>query len=300
MYGKLFASTFTGSMFGAGAARHATWGYIIANTQKDGIVEINPRLVAAAIGCTPEEVAEAIEYLSSPDPASRNKREDGRRIIREGEYQYLVVNYQTYRSIRNSDERKEYNREAKRRERSKPVQKSQDVSRVLSMTVNDCQAMSAQAEGESEVSNKDSCASATAERDARDSGFDAFWSEYPKKKSKGQALKAWKKIKAAEREAIMGGLARAKRSRQWLKDNGEYIPYPATWLNARGWEDEDASPDQGHAPKVTSDLPSRETLLRDEYMAHEGHPLVDEFYRAAKEDQSIEIDFQAWVEARND
>ena len=25
---------------------------------------------------------------------------------------------------------------------------------------------------------------------------------------------------------------------QWKKDNGKYIPYPSSWLNAKGWEDE--------------------------------------------------------------
>ena len=29
-----------------------------------------------------------------------------------------------------------------------------------------------------------------------------------------------------------------KETKQWKSDNGQYIPYPATWLNARGWEDE--------------------------------------------------------------
>jgi hypothetical protein len=70
--------------------------------------------------------------------------------------------------------------------------------------------------------------------------FDQFWAEYPKKRSKGQAEKTWVKLKPDEQlfEAIMTGLERAKRSRDWIKDAGAYIPYPATWLNAKGWEDE--------------------------------------------------------------
>ena len=27
-------------------------------------------------------------------------------------------------------------------------------------------------------------------------------------------------------------------SEQWLKDEGRYIPHPATWINGRRWEDE--------------------------------------------------------------
>ena len=29
-----------------------------------------------------------------------------------------------------------------------------------------------------------------------------------------------------------------KETKQWKSDNGQYIPYPTTWLNAKGWEDE--------------------------------------------------------------
>ena len=70
--------------------------------------------------------------------------------------------------------------------------------------------------------------------------FDEFWAEYPKKRSKGQAEKTWVKLKPDEQlfEAIMTGLKRAKTSADWAKNGGQYIPYPSTWLNAKGWEDD--------------------------------------------------------------
>lgn len=70
--------------------------------------------------------------------------------------------------------------------------------------------------------------------------FDEFWERYPKKRSKGQAERAWAKITPDDAlfRYILDGLERAKRSRDWIKDAGAYIPYPATWLNAKGWEDE--------------------------------------------------------------
>jgi hypothetical protein len=75
--------------------------------------------------------------------------------------------------------------------------------------------------------------------------FDEFWERYPKRRSKGQAEKTWVKLKPDEQlfEAIMAGLERAKTSVEWLKDDGQYIPHPSTWLNAKGWEDE--YPQQG-------------------------------------------------------
>jgi len=70
--------------------------------------------------------------------------------------------------------------------------------------------------------------------------FDKFWKEYPKKKSKGQAETTWKKIKPDEMlfNKIVSALSVARNSREWNRAGGQYIPYPSTWLNAKGWEDE--------------------------------------------------------------
>ena len=70
--------------------------------------------------------------------------------------------------------------------------------------------------------------------------FDEFWERYPKKRSKGRAERAWVKIKPDEQlfKAILNGLELAKTSVEWLKEGGQFIPYPGTWLRAKGWEDE--------------------------------------------------------------
>jgi len=70
------------------------------------------------------------------------------------------------------------------------------------------------------------------------SSFETFYGMYPKKKSKGTAAKAFAKIKSVEYQAVKDGLLRAIDSDDWKKNNGEFIPHPASWLNARGWEDE--------------------------------------------------------------
>lgn len=71
-------------------------------------------------------------------------------------------------------------------------------------------------------------------------GFVQFWTAYPKKVAKPEAMKAWIKVAPdAELTAkIMAGLARAKQSKDWTKDDGQYIPHPTTWLNQHRWEDE--------------------------------------------------------------
>ncbi len=71
-------------------------------------------------------------------------------------------------------------------------------------------------------------------------GFKEFWAAYPRKKSKATAERAWAKIRPGEelQAEILAALEQAKQSQDWQKEGGQYIPYPATWLNARGWEDE--------------------------------------------------------------
>jgi len=70
------------------------------------------------------------------------------------------------------------------------------------------------------------------------SRFDEFWKAYPKKKNKGQAEKAFKRINGTSLDTLLSAIESAKKSPEWTKENGQYIPYPATWLNAKGWEDE--------------------------------------------------------------
>jgi hypothetical protein len=70
--------------------------------------------------------------------------------------------------------------------------------------------------------------------------FETFWSSYPRKKAKAAARKAWDKLApdAATAAAILAAVEQHKRSEQWVRDGGQFIPHPATWLNGRRWEDE--------------------------------------------------------------
>jgi hypothetical protein len=79
------------------------------------------------------------------------------------------------------------------------------------------------------------------EREPR--GFADFWLAYPKKRSRGAALKAWRRLNPSSEQVgrILAAISRAKMSTDWVKDSGQYIPHPATWLNAEGWLDEVAS-----------------------------------------------------------
>jgi len=89
--------------------------------------------------------------------------------------------------------------------------------------------------------------------------FNRFWDKYPKKKSKGQARITWNKIKPSNEliNTIMAGLDRAMISFDWTKESSKYIPYPSTWLNAEGWEDEHAN--TGNLQRKTGSVPYDES-----------------------------------------
>lgn len=88
------------------------------------------------------------------------------------------------------------------------------------------------------ASSDDECADNEKPNRLYTKQFISFWDLYPCKKSKGGAAKVFSKIKPAEYQAIRAGLTAAIASSEWKKNGGQFIPHPATWLNNRGWEDE--------------------------------------------------------------
>jgi len=134
MYGKSFESKYDGSMIGAGFNVFAVWDYIITKTRR-GAIELNPKLMAFILGGSEKEVLAAINFLCSPDVRSRSKEEGGARLVKEGEYQYRVVNWDYYSGIRNELDRREYNRvkqsEYRLRRRGKPVKGEMEHERLM-------------------------------------------------------------------------------------------------------------------------------------------------------------------------
>jgi hypothetical protein len=121
MYGKLFECTHTGSMVGAGFAVHAVWAYVVAH-KRHGSVELNPRILAAVLGGPEEDVRRAIDYLCAEDPDSRQKKENGKRLLQVSSFLYEVVNDGVYKKLASEIDRREQNKEAQRKHRSQVVE----------------------------------------------------------------------------------------------------------------------------------------------------------------------------------
>lgn len=70
--------------------------------------------------------------------------------------------------------------------------------------------------------------------------FDEFWAIYPRHDAKKDARKAWDRLNPdpALQQQIADALAWQTVSEQWTKDDGQYVPMPATYLRGERWTDE--------------------------------------------------------------
>jgi len=69
--------------------------------------------------------------------------------------------------------------------------------------------------------------------------FLQFWEAYPRKVGKLAAFKAFEKVDpdAELLKKMIETIEQWKKSKQWKKDNCQFIPHPQTWLNQGRWDD---------------------------------------------------------------
>jgi hypothetical protein len=262
MYGKFFASTFTGSMLGAGAGVFAVWGYVIANKSAAGSVEINPVLLTAILGMQTSAVESAIEYLCAPDPRSRNQQDDGRRLVREGIYLYRVVSHSLYQKVRNEDDRREYFKLKKRESRANKSVKTnvKDISSVKTNVFDRSKMsnMSTHIDVDVDVEELSVAKATSPRRDADGATVDPeehIYAAYPRKEGHRGGIKAISKAVARLRKGEAGLTPMELRdAREYLwrrvrayarspagqRGDLALIPHPATWFNQSRYLDDDA------------------------------------------------------------
>ena len=70
--------------------------------------------------------------------------------------------------------------------------------------------------------------------------FERFWAAYPRKEAKQAAWESFDEIEPDEKllETMITAIEAWKKSDQWTREGGRFIPHPGTWLNQRRWEDE--------------------------------------------------------------
>jgi hypothetical protein len=201
---------------------------MLAMADRKGRIEASIPGLANRARVTLEECEHALSRFMAPDKYSRTPDNDGKRIepISGG---WQLLNYAKYREMRDHEARLEYQREWDRlhRNNDKKNPTESDASDKIRPGPT-----KAEAEADKPKPSRPSASGLNG-------FFTLFWESYPRKKSKGRAEKAWIKLKPDEQlsRQILDAVERAKTSDDWTRDGGQYIPHPASWLNAKGWED---------------------------------------------------------------
>jgi hypothetical protein len=171
-YTKLFHSILDSSIWQESKETKLLWVTMLAMVNKDGDVIASIPGLAARSGLAIGECEQSLQKLLSPDPYSRTKDFDGRRI-RAIDGGWELLNHAKYRRLMSAEERKEYNRlkQAERRARLREtVKHCQTLSNGvndnhgMSMTVNDMSALSTHTDTEADA-NSDTKADANSESD---------------------------------------------------------------------------------------------------------------------------------------
>ena len=120
MFAKLFAQIFDSSIAEDYLTRHVFMDMIVL-ADSEGVVDITPDAIARRTNVPEEIVLQAIVRLCQPDPKSRSKDEDGRRLLlldSHRDWGWSIVNYEHYRSVRDEESRRNYFRDKKREQRA--------------------------------------------------------------------------------------------------------------------------------------------------------------------------------------
>lgn len=224
MYGKIYEQTFTGSMYGSGTHIFAVWSYIIAHTKPDAMVELNPVALASIMGEEVSKIEQAIECFKSPDPRSRSKEFEGRRLIQKGEFIYFVPQYHKYHGFANNKERREYFAQKKREQR----QRDKECQTVKSKESKNVKQSDADTNSKSDDKHKE----------------EEIYCAYPRKVAKPEALKA---IRTALSKIPFDDLLQKTKAFATAR-NGDvaFCPHPATWFNQERYNDDPSTWIQSH------------------------------------------------------
>ena len=81
------------------------------------------------------------------------------------------------------------------------------------------------------------------ERTIKENDFETFYVAYPRKRAKADAFKAFKAAKNLPNiDSLIKTVEAWKKTEDWTKNDGQFIPYPATWIRKQLWLDEIPEP----------------------------------------------------------
>lgn len=119
---KLFQGILDSTVWQESLPTKVLWVTMLAMSDRDGRVWASVPGLAKRAGITIEECQEGLERFRSPDPYSRTKDNDGKRI-REIDGGWELLNHAKYRDMMSEEQRREYQRirQAEYRRKKKSV-----------------------------------------------------------------------------------------------------------------------------------------------------------------------------------
>lgn len=126
-YTKLFGSIVASTIWDESKETKIVWITMLALANRGGIVEASIPGLAALSRVTVDECKAALTALLTPDPYSRTKDYEGRRI-EEVEGGWKVLNHAKYRAKMSADQRREYLRIKQAESRAKKKSVNTDVN----------------------------------------------------------------------------------------------------------------------------------------------------------------------------
>lgn len=127
-YTKLFSSITESTVWGESYSTRIVWVTMLAMADARGNVYGAIPGLARRANVTLQETEAALAAFLAPDPYSRTRDEDGRRIeVIDGGWQ--LINHAKYGAVRNAEERAEYKREWDRQNRPSGHQRAKEASK---------------------------------------------------------------------------------------------------------------------------------------------------------------------------
>lgn len=264
---KLFSSITDSSVWQESSDVRIVWVTLMAMSDPLGRVHAAIPGLARRANVSREATEQALTVFLSPDPDSRSKDHDGRRI-EEIQGGWRLLNYATYREMRDEEARKEKNRIYQERFRSKTESKESKILSDKNLTVRNVRqskTMSAQEEAEEEVEGESTSTVSSTSYSHPEASLGAIskphpdlsiYEAYPRKEGKGAAMTSINKavtrlvkgeaphapmVKLDAQRYLMRRVLEYERSPAGRQPDKTKIPHPATWFNQKRYDDDQSN-----------------------------------------------------------
>ncbi len=269
-YTKLFGSILHSSIWSEDNDTRIVWITMLAMCDREGLVAAAIPGLARAANISIEHTQVALKKFHDPDPYSRSKAFEGRRIetVDGG---WRLLNHAAYREKMSFEERREYNRikqQEHRQRKSKQVIDSQSRSALSAHTDNREQTTDTKEAGRGGLP-----AQALAIQTKERTPFEKAWLVWPplRKVKQGDASRAFKEaqgkiddetlLRKIEQYAAspQGKCEKCPEMKKWLESE-RWTDDPANWNDT--YEDFGSKNGNGHSPAST--LPTTAEIFKEE------------------------------------